>query len=150
MNFCLRVCTSHQRLFTRQYQNFTYTTISSPPNCSLPHPRSKMRTGMKDKPTDKLSILQANDHFRDWHTLEDERVCALCNQKFSGNDVVISTIGDQVELRCPTSNCRSAVHQWVYPGNPLLSEKNYEGWWHSLGSNDDSDGAEDRASLQPI
>jgi len=109
-----------------------------------------MRMGMKDKPTDKLSILQANDHFRDWHTLEDERVCALCNQKFSGNEVVIATMRDEVELRCPTSNCRSAVHQWVYPGNALLSEKSYEDWWHALGSNDALDNAGSAPSPQPV
>jgi len=32
-----------------------------------------MWLGMKTKLTDKLSILQVNDHFRDWNMLDDER-----------------------------------------------------------------------------
>src|SRR5262245_53274504 len=93
-----------------------------------------MRPGMNKKLTDQLSILQANDHFRDWHTLDDERVCALCGRKFTGHEVVISRVGDEVELRCPTPNCRSRVHQWVHPTNPHPSEINLEAWWHALGS----------------
>lgn len=89
---------------------------------------------MNSRPTEKLSILQANDHFRDWHTLDDERVCALCYQKFTGHEVVISMKGAEVELHCPTPNCQSRVHQWVHPTNPHLSEKNLEAWWHALGS----------------
>jgi hypothetical protein len=93
-----------------------------------------MRLGMNSRPTEKLSILQANDHFRDWHTLDDERVCALCYQKFTGHEPVISMKGDEVELHCPTPHCQSRVHQWVHPTNPHLSETNVEAWWHALGS----------------
>jgi hypothetical protein len=105
---------------------------------------------MKARPTDKLSILRANDHFRDWHTLDDERVCVLCDRKFSGHDVQISSVDDGFELRCPTANCKSGVHQWAYPGNPLLNEKNYEDWWHALGSRTTPDGADGTPSPQPI
>ena len=105
---------------------------------------------MKTQPTDKLSILQVNDHFRDWHTLNEERVCAVCDRKFTGHDVVILTAGDEVELGCPTPHCQSGVHQWVYPGNPLLSQKSYEDWWHALGSNDGLDSTEGAASPQPV
>jgi len=109
-----------------------------------------MRLGMKTKLTDKLSILQANDHFRDWHTLDDERSCALCNRKFTGHEVVISMTGDEVELRCPTPNCQSRVHQWVHPTNPHLFEKNPEVWWHAIGSNSDPDNAGSAPSPQPV
>jgi hypothetical protein len=97
---------------------------------------------------DKLSILQANDHFRDWHTLDDERICVLCDRKFTGHDVQVSTVDGEVELRCPTAHCKSRVHQWAYPGNPLVNEKNEEDWWRALGSNDASDGGS--PSPQPI
>ena len=109
-----------------------------------------MRWGMKTDLTDKLSILQAKDHFRDWHTLDDERVCDLCNRKFTGHEVVISTMGDEVELRCPTPNCQSGVHQWVYPSNPHRSEKIEEDWWYALGSNSGSDNAGSAPSPQPV
>ena len=105
---------------------------------------------MKTQPTDKLSILQVNDHFRDWHTLNEERVCALCDRKFTGHDVVISIAGDEAELRCPTPQCQSGVHQWVHPSNPLLSEKNEEDWWHALGLNSRPDNAGSAASPEPV
>jgi hypothetical protein len=106
--------------------------------------------GVKTTRTDKLSILQANDDFRDWHTLDDERVCALCDRKFTGRDIVISTIGDEARLRCPTPDCPSGVHQWIYPSNPHLSEKNEKDWWHALGSNDRPDNAGNAMSPHPV
>jgi hypothetical protein len=105
---------------------------------------------MKTKPADRLSILQVNDHFRDWHTLDDERVCALCDRKFTGRDIVILTMGDEVELCCPTPDCQSGVHQWLYPSNPLRSEKNEKAWWHALGSNGRPDNGGSAPSPQPL
>ena len=92
-----------------------------------------MWLGMKIKLTDKLSILQVNDHFRDWNMLDDERVCLLCGRRFSGHEVLISTADEEVEMHCPTPDCKSGVHQWIYPVNPLISEKTYQDWWHALG-----------------
>ncbi len=112
--------------------------------------RARMRLGMKDKLTDKLSILRMNDHFRDWHTLDDERVCALCDRKFTGHEVVISTMGDEVELCCPTPNCQSGVHQWLHPSNSLLPEKNEKDWWQALGSNIGADDVGREPSPQPV
>ena len=99
---------------------------------------------------DRLSILQANDHFRDWYSLDDERVCAVCDRRFSGHDVVISTMGDEVELRCPTSSCQSGIHQWLHPGNPLASEESEKDWWHALGSNGGPDNAGSALAPQPV
>jgi hypothetical protein len=109
-----------------------------------------MRLGMKTKTTNRLSILRVNDHFRDWHTLDDERLCALCGRQFTGHDVVISTMGDEVELYCPTPQCRSRVHQWVHPGNPLVSEQDSEDWWHALSSYHGLDNTGGGPSPQPI
>ena len=107
---------------------------------------------MNSKLADKLSILQANDHFRGWHTLDDERVCAICDRKFSGNEVVIliSLTGDDVEVRCPTPDCQSRVHQWVHPANPHLYEKSQEDWWDALSSNSESDNTGSAPSPQPV
>jgi hypothetical protein len=106
--------------------------------------------GMKDKSTDKLSILQANDHFRNWQTLDDERVCALCDRKFTGHEVLISMVGEEAELNCPTPNCQSRVHQWVHPTNPHFSETNQEDWWRAIGSNSGPDSAGSAPSPQPV
>jgi hypothetical protein len=110
-----------------------------------------MWLGMKTKLTDKLSILQVNDHFRDWNMLDDERVCLLCGRRFSGHEVLISTADEEVEMHCPTPDCKSGVHQWIYPVNPLISQKTYQDWWHALGAgnrSEDADGADGVPSPQ--
>jgi len=111
-----------------------------------------MWLGMKIKLTDKLSILQVNDHFRDWNMLDDERVCLLCGRRFSGHEVLISTADEEVKMHCPTLDCKSGVHQWIYPVNPLISEKTYQDWWHALGAgnrSEDADGADGVPFPQP-
>ena len=86
------------------------------------------------KPDDRLSILRACDHFREWQSLDDRRVCVVCDRSFSGHEVQIVMIGNDYKLHCPTAACESGVHQWVYPGNPLLSDTAYADWWRALGS----------------
>src|SRR5205814_8298718 len=34
---------------------------------------------MRNNLADRLVILQAYDHFRDWRAVDDERVCVLCD-----------------------------------------------------------------------
>ena len=82
---------------------------------------------------DKLMILRGQDHFRYWNSLEDKRVCVLCDKSFAGHDVVVSPKEGGYELHCPTTGCRSQTHQWVYPGDSSLSEKAKADWWQALG-----------------
>jgi len=89
---------------------------------------------LKREPADKLAILQRADHFRAWESLDDKRVCVLCDKTFTGHDVVISHDDRGDQLRCPTRECLSHVHQWVYPGNPLVSETAHADWWQALGN----------------
>ena len=86
------------------------------------------------KPDERLSILRAYDHFREWQSLDDRRVCVVCDRSFNGHEVQIVMIGNDYKLHCPTAACESGVHQWVYPGNPLLSDTAYADWWRALGS----------------
>ncbi len=85
-------------------------------------------------PADKLAILRQQDSFRDWQSLDDKRVCVLCEKQFSGHDVIVSADGSGYELRCPTGGCHSHVHQWIYPLNPLISDKTSADWWQALGN----------------
>ena len=106
------------------------------------------------QPTDdRLDILRVHDHFREWRSLDEQRVCVLCDRGFTGDEVLILTVGEEVKLHCPTPDCKSGVHQWVYPGNSLIPEKTYEDWWNALGSGNCSDGAgntDGGPSPQPI
>jgi len=89
-----------------------------------------------EKPNERLSILRARDHFRDWQSLDDERVCVVCDRAFNGHEVQIMMNGGEYKLHCPTAACDSGVHQWVYSGNPLLSDAAYADWWRALASTD--------------
>jgi hypothetical protein len=64
-------------------------------------------------PEQRLDILRAADRERTWYSLDDKRVCALCDRIFSGRQVEIQR--DQrgrFILRCPTSACLSTMSQW--------------------------------------
>jgi hypothetical protein len=85
-------------------------------------------------PEDRLSILRAEDQFRRWNSLGDERFCILCEKKFNGRQVEIRRFANgKHELRCPTEACDSGPHQWVYPGTPLISDIVNPDWWRALG-----------------
>jgi len=82
---------------------------------------------------DKLEILQSLDHFRTWRywkSLDDQRVCILCEKKFKGHEVQITRFDNgKDELQCPTKDCNSGPHQWVYPDAPLIPDTTEPGWW---------------------
>jgi hypothetical protein len=102
------------------------------------------------QPTDRLEVLRTLDHFHDWRSLEDERLCKMCGRTFSGHEVEIVPEGDGFKLSCPTRNCQSEVHHWIYPDHCLFSAAGYEGWWQALSSNGGSDNAGSTPSPQPI
>jgi RNA polymerase sigma-70 factor, ECF subfamily len=75
------------------------------------------------KPEERLSVLRVEDEFRRWGSLDDERLCILCETKFNGRQVEIRRFANgKHELHCPTEACNSRPHQWVYPGTPLVSD----------------------------
>ena len=92
-----------------------------------------LMTNLTPEPPNKLAILRQHDHFRDWQSLDDKRVCVSCDAEFTGHEVVICDGPEGYELRCPTQGCQSRVHQWVYPGNPLIDDNANADWWQALG-----------------
>jgi hypothetical protein len=85
------------------------------------------------KPEDRLLILRAEDQFRRWNSLDDERVCILCEKKFNGRQVEVRRFANgKHELHCPTEGCDSGPHQWVYPGTPLITDIFDPDWWRAL------------------
>ena len=86
---------------------------------------------------ERLLILRATDQSRTWTSLDDKRVCILCERKFSGRQVGVARgRGGRIRLHCPTEGCSAGPDQWVYPGNPLVSEAAYRDWQRALGVTD--------------
>ena len=65
----------------------------------------------------KLAALQTNDTYRRWNSLDDQRVCILCEHLITGRmiDVWESTRGI-LHLHCPTAGCASKPRDWFYHG----------------------------------
>jgi len=82
----------------------------------------------------RLSVLRAEDRFRTWSSLDDERLCIICKRKFNGRQVEIRRAGNRkYELHCPTDGCNSRPHLWIYPATPLVSHVAKSDWWHPAG-----------------
>src|SRR6266550_6723747 len=67
---------------------------------------------------ERLKILRAGDKLRTWSSLDDERLCVLCERILSGRQIEI--LRDQrgrYLLKCPTSGCDSFAAHWFYVGN---------------------------------
>jgi hypothetical protein len=79
---------------------------------------------------DRLSILRAGDRLRRWASLDDQRVCSVCQRKFKGRQVEIRCLPSRrLTLHCPTLGCPSRMHQWLYPRAPVVSEIAEPDWW---------------------
>jgi hypothetical protein len=69
-------------------------------------------------PEKRLRILRQADQLRKWKSLDDERVCVVCERIFKGHQVEIRR--DQhgrYLLQCPTEGCPSFAAHWFYAGS---------------------------------
>ena len=83
---------------------------------------------------DRLSVLRAEDRFRKWSSLDDERRCVTCKRKFNGRQVEIRRSSNgKYELYCPTEGCNSRPHLWISSATPLVSHVVGSNWWHAVG-----------------
>ena len=72
---------------------------------------------------DRLSILREGDRFRKWNSLDDQRVCSVCERKFKGRQIEIRRFpGGRYKMYCPTLGCPSRPNQWFYPQTQVVSE----------------------------
>lgn len=74
-------------------------------------------------PEDRLAILQAADTHRKWYSLDDQRVCVLCDRLITGRqiDVTLDKRGNP-KLQCPTPGCPATPHDWFYHGNAVAAQ----------------------------
>jgi hypothetical protein len=75
-------------------------------------------------PEKKLAILQAADMRRKWYSLDDQRVCVLCDRAITGRQIEIQPDGKGgYILRCPTEGCASLPADWFYHGSSCSTTK---------------------------
>jgi len=82
---------------------------------------------------DRLTILRAGDRFRRWNSLDDQRVCGVCERKFKGRQIEIRRLpGGRYKLCCPTLGCPSEAHQWLYPQALVVAEVGEPDWCRAV------------------
>jgi hypothetical protein len=82
------------------------------------------------KLVDRLSLLRVGDRFRKWNSLDDQRVCGVCERKFKGRQIEIRRLpGGRHKLYCPTLGCVSGPQQWLY-SQASVSEISEPDWCH--------------------
>lgn len=70
---------------------------------------------------ERFHLLRRIDTRRRWKSLDDERVCLLCERKFAGRHLeFIRNRSGEMELRCPTDGCKATMNEWVYVDDPRL------------------------------
>jgi hypothetical protein len=75
-------------------------------------------------PEEKLSILQAIDSRRKWYSLDDQRVCVLCDRTITGRLIeVTQEPGGKYSVHCPTDGCPSVPSDWFYQGSACSGAK---------------------------
>ena len=68
---------------------------------------------------ERLKILRSGDKLRTWSSLDDERLCVLCERRLSGWQIeILRDQGGRYLLKCPTTGCDSFAAHWFYVGNP--------------------------------
>ncbi len=75
-------------------------------------------------PEEKLEILQAVDPRRKWYSLDDQRVCVLCERAISGRQIAITRdASGAYAAHCPTEGCASVPGDWFYYGSTFAGAK---------------------------
>ena len=75
-------------------------------------------------PEEKLAILRATDTRRRWYSLDDQRVCAVCDRAITGRQIEINGDGNGgYILHCPTADCASLPADWFYHGSSCSTVK---------------------------
>ena len=65
----------------------------------------------------KLEVLRQEDAHRKWYSLDDQRVCILCECQITGRVIdVWERPGGSFLLHCPTPGCGSTPRDWFYHG----------------------------------
>jgi hypothetical protein len=72
---------------------------------------------------ERLAILQRQDQFRYWHSLDEKRYCLVCGEIITGRQiqVIMGTRGNRsLRMICPTKHCDAMPIEWVWPTDGVL------------------------------
>jgi hypothetical protein len=64
-------------------------------------------------PEERLDILRKIDRESGWSSLDDRRICLICDRLFTGRQVEIDAGKSGYTLHCPTPGCPSHFQHWA-------------------------------------
>lgn len=63
---------------------------------------------------ERLRLLREIDHSSPWYSLDDKRVCGICERVFSGRHIRFQQQAQTgYALRCPTEDCPADSSHWL-------------------------------------
>lgn len=63
---------------------------------------------------ERLILLQAIDRGPRWYSLDDKRICGICEQVFSGRQIQFQDRGQAgCVIHCPTPDCPGDFADWM-------------------------------------
>jgi hypothetical protein len=79
-------------------------------------------------PDEKLALLRLADPRRKWYSLDDQRVCVLCDRTITGRQIemVLDEAG-ACSFRCPTEGCPALPSDWFYHGSAFSARRDSSG-----------------------
>jgi hypothetical protein len=80
---------------------------------------------------ERLKMLQTVDNHRRWYSLDDKRLCAVCERIINGHQIEVRGGPDGYTLHCPTPDCPSNFSHWF-----LYHESGVTGSTSKAGSTD--------------
>ena len=73
-------------------------------------------------PEEKLALLRSTDSRRKWTSLDDQRVCVLCDRVITGREIEVTREDNGTySIHCPTPDCPALPSDWFYQGSGFSS-----------------------------
>jgi hypothetical protein len=74
---------------------------------------------------ERLDLLRELDTTHCWESLDDERVCLLCERQFAGRHVdFVQNGSSRPHIHCPTEDCKGSPREWVHLHDPRIAARN--------------------------
>jgi hypothetical protein len=64
--------------------------------------------------TERLDVLRQMDNHREWFSLDDKRICAICETVIDGRRIEIVGKPGAYSFHCPTKGCPSNFSHWWF------------------------------------
>ena len=106
-----------ERFFWTQVRSRTCYASDIQFDCEARNESMKSMRNKRLSLDEKLIALRESDSQRKWNSLDDQRVCAVCDRVITGRMIDAWRDGQGCfHLHCPTMGCVGTPHDWFQHG----------------------------------